>query len=144
MQPRLSDFGLAKIVTGSNLEDELSRGTPGYMPPELSERETISVTSKADVYGFGVVLLELITGKKPVEDDYSGERESNLVNWVRGLVRKNEGSMAIDPKIRGTGLETQMVEGLRIGYLCTADLPSKRPSMQQVVGLLKDIGPVLD
>ena len=64
-----------------------------------------------------------------------------LVSWVRGLVRKNEASRAIDPKIRETGSEEQMEEAIKIGYLCTADLPLKRPSMQQVVGLLKDIEP---
>ncbi|GFS31468.1 leucine-rich repeat protein kinase family protein [Actinidia rufa] len=145
LEPRLSDFGLAKIF-GSGLEDEIARGAPGYVPPEFLQLESGSQktpTPKSDVFGFGVVLFELITGKKPVEDNYPDEKEANLVTWVRGLVRKNQGTMAIDPKIRGTGLETQMEEALKIGYLCTADLPSKRPSMQQVVGLLKDIEPVL-
>ncbi|KAJ8617453.1 hypothetical protein MRB53_013639 [Persea americana] len=141
MDPRISDFGLAKIV-GTCLEDGKSRGSPGYMPPEFSQPETAHATSKSDVYGFGVVLFELLTGKKPIGDDYPEEKDSNLVNWVRGIIRKNEGSRAIDPKIRGTGSEAQMVEALRIGYLCTADSPSKRPSMQQIVGLLKDIEPV--
>ncbi|RWR91151.1 Protein kinase domain-containing protein [Cinnamomum micranthum f. kanehirae] len=141
MDARISDFGLAKIV-GTSLEDWRSRGSPGYMPPEFSQPETAHATSKSDVYGFGVVLFELITGKKPIGDDYPEEKDSNLVNWVRGIIRKNEGSRAIDPKIRGTGSEAQMVEALRIGYLCTADSPSKRPSMQQIVGLLKDIEPV--
>ncbi|KAJ0089792.1 hypothetical protein Patl1_14629 [Pistacia atlantica] len=68
------------------------------------------------------------------------EKEATLVSWVRGLVRKNQGSRAIDPKIHDTGPENQMEEALKIGYLCTADLPLKRPSMQQIVGLLKDIG----
>ncbi|PSS08118.1 LRR receptor-like serine/threonine-protein kinase [Actinidia chinensis var. chinensis] len=145
LEPRLSDFGLAKIF-GSGLEDEIARGAPGYVPPEFLQLESGSQktpTPKSDVFGFGVVLFELITGKKPVEDDYPDEKEANLVTWVRALVRKNQGTMAIDPKIHGTGLETQMEEALKIGYLCTADLPSKRPSMQQVVGLLKDIEPVL-
>ncbi|CAL5376294.1 unnamed protein product [Camellia sinensis] len=144
LEPRLSDFGLAKIF-GNGLEDEIARGSPGYVPPEFLQPETgspKSPTPKSDVYGFGVILFELITGKKPVEDEYPDEKEVNLVTWVRDLVRKNEVSRAIDPKIRGTGLETQMEEALKIGYLCTADLPSKRPSMQQVVGLLKDIEPV--
>ncbi|GJW68239.1 hypothetical protein Tco_0122663 [Tanacetum coccineum] len=69
-------------------------------------------------------------------------KAQDLISWVRGLVRVNRGSQAIDPKIRAAGNEAQMVEGLKIGYLCTADLPLKRPSMQQVVGLLKDIEPV--
>ncbi|MBA0694115.1 hypothetical protein Goari_004440, partial [Gossypium aridum] len=123
LEPRLSDFGLAKIF-GTDLEDEISRSSP-----------------KSDIYCFGVVLFELITGRKPIGDDYPEEQETNLVSWVRGLVRKNQGSKAIDPKIRDTGPDYQMEEGLKIGYLCTADIPSKRPSMQQIVGLLKDIEP---
>lgn len=144
LEPRLSDFGLAKIF-GNGIEDEISRGSPGYVPPEFSQPETGSpriATPKSDVYGFGVVLFELITRKKPIGDDYPEEKDATLVNWVRGLIRKNEGSRAIDPKIRGTGPDVQMEEALKIGYLCTADLPSKRPSMQQIVGLLKDIEPV--
>ncbi|KAL7237528.1 hypothetical protein ACSBR2_003766 [Camellia fascicularis] len=145
LEPRLSDFGLAKIF-GNGIEDEIVCGSPGYVPPEFLDPKTGSAkipTPKSDVYGFGVVLFELITGKKPVEDDYPDAKEANLVMWVRGLVRKNEGCRAIDPKIREKGSETQLLEALKIGFLCTADLPSKRPSMQQVVGLLKDIEPVM-
>ncbi|CAN1811929.1 Probable LRR receptor-like serine/threonine-protein kinase At2g24230 [Linum perenne] len=98
-------------------------------------------TPKSDVYCYGVILFELISGKKPIDDDYPEEKDGVLVSWVRGLVRKNQSSRAIDPKIRGTGSDRDMEEALKIGYLCTADLPSKRPSMQQVVGLLKDIEP---
>ncbi|XP_052200185.1 probable LRR receptor-like serine/threonine-protein kinase At2g24230 [Diospyros lotus] len=144
LEPRLSDFGLSKIF-GNGLEDEIARGSPGYIPPEFLQPDAGSPsipTPKSDVYGFGVVLFELITGKKPIEDEYPDEKVTNLVAWVRGLVKKNQTSTAIDPKICGTGPEAQMEEALKIGYLCTADLPSKRPSMQQVVGLLKDIEPV--
>ncbi|OIW19489.1 hypothetical protein TanjilG_09509 [Lupinus angustifolius] len=140
LEPRLSDFGLAKIF-GSGLDEEIARGSPGYVPPEFSQPEFQTPTPKSDVYCFGVVLFELVTGKKPVEDDYPDDMEATLVSWVRGLVRRNQASMAIDPKIRDTGLSEQMEEALKIGYLCTADLPSKRPSMQQIVGLIKDIEP---
>ncbi|KAK6126943.1 hypothetical protein DH2020_039314 [Rehmannia glutinosa] len=143
LEPRLSDFGLAKIF-GNAVEDEIARGSPGYVPPEFLELERSSpkaITPKSDVYGFGVILFELITGKKPVEDDYQDEKEANLVSWVRGLVRRNQGSRGIDPKIRGTGPDAKIVEALKIGYLCTAEIPSKRPSMHQVVGLLKDLEP---
>ncbi|XP_030456392.1 probable LRR receptor-like serine/threonine-protein kinase At2g24230 [Syzygium oleosum] len=141
LEPRLSDFGLAKVF-GNGLDEEIARGSPGYVPPEFSEPGYESPTSKSDVYCFGVVLFELITGKKPIGDEYPEEKEANLVNWVRGLVRQSQGSRAIDPKLRNTGPDDQMEEALKIGYLCTANLPSKRPSMQQVVGLLKDIEPV--
>ncbi|CAJ2649582.1 unnamed protein product [Trifolium pratense] len=142
LEPRLSDFGLAKIF-GSGLDEEIARGSPGYVPPEFSQPEfDDSPTPKSDVYCFGVVLFELLTGKKPVGDDYTDDKEATtLVSWVRGLVRKNQTSRAIDHKIRDTGLDEQMEEALKIGYLCTADLPFKRPTMQQIVGLLKDIEP---
>ncbi|KAF5749518.1 LRR receptor-like serine/threonine-protein kinase [Tripterygium wilfordii] len=139
LEPRLSDFGLAKVF-GNGL-DEMARGSPGYVPPEFSQPENDCPTPKSDVYCFGIVLFELITGKKPIGDDYSGEKEETLVSWVRGLVKNSHGSRAIDPKIRDTDPNEQMEEALKIGYLCTADLPSKRPSMQQIVGLLKDIEP---
>ncbi|KAJ7979613.1 LRR receptor-like kinase family protein [Quillaja saponaria] len=138
LEPRLSDFGLAKVF-GHGLDEEIARGSPGYVPPEFSQPEYDTPTPKSDVYCFGVVLFELITGKKPIGDDYTNEKEANLVGWVRGLVRNNQATIAIDPKIRDTGPDNQMEEALKIGYLCTADLPSKRPTMQQIVGLLKDI-----
>ncbi|KAJ6731738.1 CONCANAVALIN A-LIKE LECTIN/GLUCANASE DOMAIN-CONTAINING PROTEIN-RELATED [Salix purpurea] len=123
------------------LDEEIARGSPGYVPPEFTDPNNDSPTPKSDVYCFGVVLFELITGKKPIGDDYAEEKNSTLVSWVRGLVRKSEGNRAIDPKIRNTGPEREMEEALKIGYLCTADLNSKRPSMHQIVGLLKDIEP---
>lgn len=140
LEPRLSDFGLAKVF-GSGLDDEIANGSPGYLPPEFLQPEQELPTTKSDVYCFGVVLFELVTGKKPVGDEYLDEKDTDLVTWVRSLVRKSQGSKAIDPKIQQTGSEDQMEEALKIGYLCTAELPSKRPSMQQVVGLLKDIEP---
>ncbi|KAG4167252.1 hypothetical protein ERO13_A13G184166v2 [Gossypium hirsutum] len=142
LEPRLSDFGLAKLFGTSLEDDEISGRSPAYVPPEFSQLESDDTpTPKSDVYCFGVVLFELITGKKQIRDDYPEEQEANLVSWVRGLVRKNQGSKAIDPKIRDTGAVYQMEEALKIAYLCTAELPTKRPSMQQIVGLLKDIEP---
>lgn len=141
LEPRLSHFGLEKVV-GNDLDDEIITGSPGYIPPEISDPEkasSSSATPKIDVFGFGVVLFELITGRKPLGDQYPEEKKTSLVDWARALVKKNQCSLAIDPKIRETGSEKQMEEALRIAYLCTADLPSKRPSMQQIVGLLKDM-----
>ncbi|XP_073003739.1 probable LRR receptor-like serine/threonine-protein kinase At2g24230 [Typha latifolia] len=139
MEPRLANFGLSKIA-GTSLENESSQGLLGYAPPELSDAENAAGTTKSDVYSFGIVLFELITGKKPLGDEYP-EKETSLVSWARAMVKKNQASSIIDPKICETGSEKQMEEALRIAYLCTADLPSKRPAMQQIVGLLKDIEP---
>ena len=72
-----------------------------------------------------VVLFELITKKRPVGDEYPNEKHATLVSLVKGLVKKNEASTTIDPKIRDTGPDEQMDEALKIGYVCTVDLPSK-------------------
>ncbi|KAG6537986.1 probable LRR receptor-like serine/threonine-protein kinase At2g24230 [Zingiber officinale] len=146
MEPRLADFGLSSLVGFSTDGGNATfHGSAGYAPPEFSDPENASATMKSDVYAFGVVLFELLTRKKPTGDDeYSEDKVTNLVGWARALVRRNELARLIDPKIRETGAsEKQMEEALRIAYLCTADLPSKRPSMQQIVGLLKDIEPVI-
>ncbi|XP_042429012.1 probable LRR receptor-like serine/threonine-protein kinase At2g24230 [Zingiber officinale] len=145
MEPRLADFGLSRLVgIGMESGNVMVHGSAGYAPPELSESENASATTKSDVYTFGVVLFELLTGKKPIGDEYSEDKETTLVGWARALVRRNELASLMDPKIRETrSCEKQMEEALRIAYLCTADLPSKRPSMQQIVGLLKDIEPAI-
>uniref|UniRef100_A0ACD5ZV04 Uncharacterized protein n=1 Tax=Avena sativa TaxID=4498 RepID=A0ACD5ZV04_AVESA len=140
MEPRLSDFGLS-MIAGTSTEGDLLQHSPGYAPPEFSDIENATATAKSDVYSFGIVLFELITGKEPLGDEYPEQKEASLVNWARAMVKANQGSSIIDLKIRDTGLERQMEEALRIAYLCTAELPSKRPAMQQIVGLLKDIEP---
>ncbi|CAM0910338.1 unnamed protein product [Alopecurus aequalis] len=115
LEPRISDFGHLG-VHGDN-ED---------------------ATAEGDVYGFGVLVLELMTGQ--------GRWDEASVSWARGIVRDGKGLDIVDPRVHGEAAagpeaEREMVECLRVGYLCTAHLPDKRPTMQQVVGVLKDIRP---
>ncbi|CAN6216650.1 unnamed protein product [Urochloa humidicola] len=121
------------VLLGDDLEPRISDFRHNPAAGEYS-----SATPEGDVYAFGVLVLELVTGQ-------AGWDEAS-VSWVRGIVRDGKGMDIVDPRIRdeagGGGpeaAEREMVECLRVGYLCTAHAPEKRPTMQQVVGVLKDI-----
>ncbi|KAG8070172.1 hypothetical protein GUJ93_ZPchr0006g40748 [Zizania palustris] len=98
-------------------------------------------TAESDVYSFGVLVFELVTGQ--------ARWDESSTSWARGVVRNRKGLNIVDARLRaeaeeaacGGGAEREMVECLQVGFLCTAPLPEKRPSMQQVVGVLKGIRP---
>lgn len=100
----------------------------------------VKITEKSDVYSYGVVLLEIITGKKPVDPSFPDGQ--HVVQWVRDhLKSKRDPVDIIDQKLQGLP-DTQiqeMLQALGIALLCTSNRPDDRPAMKDVVALLKEI-----
>lgn len=139
---RIVDFGLARLMTNAE-SDESSfvngdLGEYGYVAPEYAS--TMVASLKGDVYGLGVVLLELVTGQKPLE--VSGVEEGlkgNLVDWVNHLSASGRIEDAIDKSIRGKGHDEEIVQFLRIACNCVVSRPRERWTMHQVYEALKSI-----
>lgn len=103
---------------------------------------TLKVDQKSDIYSFGVVLMELLTGKRPIEPKF-GECQ-DIVGWVRERLRSNLGvEELLDPVAGGRceHVKEEMLLVLRIAVLCTAKSPKDRPSMRDVITMLAEAKP---
>lgn len=138
LDAHVADFGLARLILPyhSHVTTELV-GTLGYIPPEYGQ--SWAATLRGDVYSFGVVMVELLTGKRPVlVFNPKGSRE--LVKWVVQMRREGRGEEVFDPVLRGKGFEGDMVRVLDCACLCVKQNPLERPTMDQVVACLRDVG----
>ncbi|KAL1808474.1 hypothetical protein ACET3Z_025464 [Daucus carota] len=138
----IADFGLARRMesTDSHVSTQVA-GTMGYMPPEYFHGSTIA-TPMGDVYSFGVLMLEIATGRRPnwpFKDD--GGKDIRIVEWCKKMVQQNSEMKIIDSAILKEDLkEKQVVEFFRIALLCVEEsAPKHRPSMIEVVELLDGI-----
>lgn len=131
----VADFGLARLILANktHVTTELV-GTLGYIPPEYGQGWV--ATLKGDIYSFGVVLLELLTGRRPVHI-LSSSKE--LVKWVQEM--KSEGNQieVLDPILRGTGYDEQMLKVLETACKCVNCNPCMRPTIKEVVSCLDSI-----
>ncbi|KAG8371897.1 hypothetical protein BUALT_Bualt12G0010600 [Buddleja alternifolia] len=137
-QPKLTDFGLDRIVGENAFQSIVASESAAscYMAPEYGH--TKKATEQNDTYSFGVVLLELITGRQ-AEENESGEPSVDVVKWVRRNINITNGALKVlDPKISSFS-QKQMVEALEIGLRCTSVVPEKRPSMCEVVRELQSL-----
>ncbi|MCO5553603.1 hypothetical protein L7F22_007128 [Adiantum nelumboides] len=136
-EARVSDFGMARLISAldTHLSVSTLAGTPGYVPPEYYQ--SFRCTTKGDIYSFGVILLELVTGQRPTHKEEFGD--NNLVGWVKQHVSSNNCLDVLDPVLRGTGAEFEMMHYLKIACDCLDELPSRRPSMLRVVAMLKEL-----
>ncbi|CAO2836500.1 unnamed protein product [Amaranthus hypochondriacus] len=139
-EARIADFGLAKMMLHKNETVSMVAGSYGYIAPEYGY--SLKVDEKSDIYSYGVVLLELVTGKKPLDPSF-GE-STDLVEWVLGKIRNNGGlEEVLDPEVAGQCkyIQEEMLLVLRIALLCTAKLPKERPSMRDTITMLKEAKP---
>ncbi|KAI5668127.1 hypothetical protein M9H77_17980 [Catharanthus roseus] len=138
-EAKIADFGIAKTTEFSGgSESSCFTGTHGYIAPEMAY--TLKVTEKSDIYSFGVVLLELVTGRKPVEDAYGEGKD--IIYWVATHISDRENVLKVlDPKVVSDFVQDSMIKVLRIATLCTSKLPNLRPNMKDVVKMLIDAEP---
>ncbi|KAJ6978327.1 hypothetical protein NC653_030029 [Populus alba x Populus x berolinensis] len=139
MEARIADFGLAKAMPDAKTHITTSNvaGTVGYIAPEY--HQTLKFTDKCDIYSFGVVLGVLVMGKLPSDAFFQSTRELSLVKWMRNVMISENPNQAIDPKLKGHGLEDQMLLVLKIACFCTIDDPKQRPNSKDVRCMLSQI-----
>ncbi|KAK2631062.1 hypothetical protein EUGRSUZ_L03470 [Eucalyptus grandis] len=126
---RLGDFGLAKLYDhGTDPQTTHVVGTFGYLTPE--QMRTGKATTSTDVFAFGVFLLEVTCGRKPIKQ---GDTEDViLVDWVLSCWDRGDILEASDPKLRAEFVEEEVELVLKLGLMCSHPNPSMRPSMRQV------------
>lgn len=134
--PKLSDFGLAKLgPVGDNTHVSTRvMGTYGYCAPEYAM--TGQLTLKSDVYSFGVVLLEIITGRKAIDNSKTAG-EHNLVAWARPLFKdRRKFSQIADPVLQGQYPARGLYQALAVAAMCVQEQPNMRPVIADVVTAL--------
>ncbi|KAJ6965776.1 inactive LRR receptor-like serine/threonine-protein kinase BIR2 [Populus alba x Populus x berolinensis] len=139
---RIMDFGLARMMTSSDsIESSYVNGDLGeigYVAPEYSS--TMVASLKGDVYGFGVVLLELVTGQKPLDiSTAEGGFKGNLVDWVNHLSSSGRSKDAVEKAICGKGHDEEISQFLKIACKCVIARPKDRWSMHEAYHSLKNI-----
>lgn len=135
-EPKVSDFGISSIVGPSS---SVPTRVTGYRAPEVTDPRRVS--QKADVYGFGVLLLELLTGKAPTNSLSNEEEGVDLPRWVQSVVKEEWTSEVFDLELLRTQdvAEEEMVGLLQLAVDCAGQYPEKRPSMGDVVGRIEEI-----
>ncbi|RDX61707.1 Cysteine-rich receptor-like protein kinase 25, partial [Mucuna pruriens] len=135
MNSKISDFGMAKIFQADETQVNTGRivGTYGYMSPEYAMRGQFSV--KSDVFSFGVLVLEIVSGKKNT-DFYQSNRADDLLSHAWKNWTEQTPLELLDPTLRGSYSRNEVTRCIHIGLLCVQENPSDRPSMATIALML--------
>ncbi|KAJ7967622.1 Cysteine rich receptor like kinase [Quillaja saponaria] len=141
MNPKISDFGMARLFVVDQTQGNTSRivGTYGYMAPEYAMHGYFSV--KSDVYSFGVLVLEIVSGKKNSGFAF-GQSVEDLISFAWKNWRDNTVSNLIDPAIND-GSRSEVMRCIHIGLLCVQENVADRPTMASIVLMLNSYSTTL-
>ncbi|KAL2931809.1 Cysteine-rich receptor-like protein kinase 8 [Bienertia sinuspersici] len=133
MNPKIADFGMAKLFRGDQSQGNTSRiaGTFGYMAPEYLASGHISI--KSDIFSYGVILLEIISGLK---NRFSDEQEENLLSYAWNLWNEGKHLNLVDSTLGNSFSTIGIKRCIHVGLLCTQEDPSKRPNMASILIML--------
>ncbi|XP_058104418.1 leucine-rich repeat receptor-like protein kinase TDR [Magnolia sinica] len=140
MEARVADFGVAKLIQTDESMSVIA-GSYGYIAPEYAY--TLQVDEKSDIYSFGVVLMEILSGKRSVDTSEFGDGNS-IVDWVRAKIKTKQGvSEVLDTNAGAScaSVREEMMLVLRVALICTSRSPSDRPTMRDVVSMLQEAKP---
>ncbi|XP_058197210.1 G-type lectin S-receptor-like serine/threonine-protein kinase SD1-1 isoform X2 [Rhododendron vialii] len=137
MTPKISDFGIARIFGGEQTEGKTKRvmGTYGYMSPEYAMSGHFSV--KSDVFSFGVLVLEIISGKKNW-GFYHPDHDLNLIGHAWKLWNEESPLELMDVVLKESFSENEVVRCMQVGLLCVQQRTEDRPTMSSVVFMLSN------
>ncbi|KAI9123428.1 hypothetical protein K1719_004728 [Acacia pycnantha] len=138
MNPKISDFGLAKLVTLNTNEGTTNRivGTYGYMSPEYAMYGQYS--EKSDVFSFGVMVLEIISGKKNTSRLGQSQYAEGLLSFAWKQWKEQKLMEILDSNMEEFGSYNEVIKCIQIGLLCVQENPDSRPTMAEVVSYLSN------
>ncbi|KAL0909112.1 hypothetical protein M5K25_023643 [Dendrobium thyrsiflorum] len=136
----VGDFGLAKLMDYKDTHVTTAvRGTIGHIAPEYLS--TGKSSEKTDVFGYGIMLLELITGQRAFDlARLANDDDVMLLDWVKGLLREKKLDMLVDPDLQNNYIEAEVESLIQVALLCTQGSPVERPKMSEVVRMLEGDG----
>ncbi|KAG6516350.1 hypothetical protein ZIOFF_026809 [Zingiber officinale] len=136
----VGDFGLAKLMDYKDTHVTTAvRGTIGHIAPEYLS--TGKSSEKTDVFGYGIMLLELITGQRAFDlARLANDEDVMLLDWVKGLLNEKKLEMLVDPDLLSNYIEAEVESLIQVALLCTQSSPTDRPKMSEVVRMLEGDG----